>query len=341
MRICSFCLAVLIGAMASAQAPHEGLAAPEIATELRTSFERATQNSTVILKPDTIAPEWWAGAPSVVRDDAGTFWLAARMRRGEGDRGLRGYEIRILKSADGITFDPVLKIPREAVPIPGFERPCLVIDPATKRFKLYACGPWKEGPWSIIKFDDVDSPELFNATTAKPVIQPRALTYERDQAPTEYKDPVIVFADGAYHCYVIGYIRRNERIFHFSSPDGETWSPVGNPYEPIMPLAGWHDFFIRPSSVVPIGIGYLFVYEGSKTSWYDPVYNVMTGLAFTFDLHTIHDLTPDSPLLMSPTPNDEFATFRYSSWLMVDGELWIYAEVATPNKTHEIHLFRS
>jgi len=93
--------------------------------------------------------------------------------------------------------------------------------------------------------------------------------------------------------------------------------------------------------VVPVGIGYLFVYEGSKTSWYDPVYNVATGLGFTFDLHTIQDLTPDSPLLVSPTPNQHFSTFRYSHWMFVDGQLWIYAEVACPDETHEIRLFRT
>lgn len=37
----------------------------------------------VILEPDKNAPEWWAGAPSVVRDEAGIFWMACRMRSPE------------------------------------------------------------------------------------------------------------------------------------------------------------------------------------------------------------------------------------------------------------------
>ncbi len=32
----------------------------------------------VIVEPDKDAAEWWAGAPSVVRDRNGTFWLARR-----------------------------------------------------------------------------------------------------------------------------------------------------------------------------------------------------------------------------------------------------------------------
>lgn len=297
-------------------------------------------NYTVVLRPERDAPEWWAGAPSVVRAEDGTFWMACRMRSPELPRGLRGYEIRILKSADGGHFETVKQIRREDVPIPGFERPALLIDPTTKQFKLYACGPWKEGPWSIIKFDDAATPADFKADSARPVIVPRAKSFERDLPPVEYKDPVIVHADGVYHAYVIGYVRQNERIFHFSSPDGETWAPVGDPYAPIMDLSGWHDFFVRPASVLPAGPGYFIVYEGSKTTWHDPVYNIGTGLAFTYDLHRIIDLSPESPIAASTTPGEGFALFRYSCWVPVGGETWVYAEVSCPDRTHEVRLFK-
>lgn len=294
----------------------------------------------VVLAPDRDQPEWWAGAPSVVHDKTGVFWLACRMRTADAPRGLRGYEVRILRSTDGRQFSRALSIRREDVPIPGFERPALLQDPRTGRFKLYACGPWKEGPWSIIKFADADTPDTFIPSSAYPVITPPKKRYERDVAPTEYKDPFIVIVDGTYHAFVIGYIRQLERIFHFQSPDGERWEPVGNPYESVMPLEGWHDFFVRPSCVLPLGVGYLFVYEGSSTKWYDPVYNIGTGLGYTFDLHRVTDLTPQSPLLLSSTPSEHFATFRYSHWLWVGQEIWVYAEVARPNNTHEIRLYR-
>ncbi len=107
-------------------------------------------------------------------------------------------------------------------------------------------------------------------------------------------------------------MRRTERIYHFRSTDGETWGPVGSPYQSIMDLTGWHD----------------------------PVYNLATGVGFTFDLQHIMDLTPDSPLVVSTTPSERFATWRYSHWMWVDGELWVYAEVARPNESNEIRLFR-
>ena len=294
----------------------------------------------VVLEPDKNEPEWWAGAPSVVRDKSGVFWLACRMRTADAPRGLRGYEIRILRSDDGCHFEKVHTIRREDVPIPGFERPALLQDPQSGRFKLYGCGPWQKGPWAIIKFADADSPEQFVPSSAYPVITAPQKAYDRDIVPTEYKDPLIFHAAGAYQCYATGYIRQNEHIFHFQSADGEKWEPVGNPRESVMPLDRWHDFFVRPASVLPVGAGYLFIYEGSCTKWYDPVYNIGTGLGFTFDLQHVTDLTPESPLLVSSTPSEHFATFRYSHWLWVDQELWVYAEVARPNQTNEIRLYK-
>ena len=223
---------------------------------------------------------------------------------------------------------------------PGFERPALLFDAANKKFKLYACGPWRGGPWSIIKFDDAASPDQFIANTAKPVIQPQTKTYERDIRPSGYKDPVILHAEGRYHAYVIGEMRRTERIYHFTSDDGEKWSPVGSPFDSIMHLDGWHDFYVRPASVLPLEFGYLFIYEGSNTKWRDPVYNMGTGVAFTFDLHNIQELTTTGPLAISSTPSENFHTFRYSHWMHVGDELWVYAEVVRPDDAHEIRLFR-
>ncbi|MCX8064510.1 MAG: hypothetical protein N3G21_04980 [Candidatus Hydrogenedentes bacterium] len=294
----------------------------------------------VILKPDKLEPEWWAGAPSVVRDEGGKFYLACRMRTGEGKRGFRGYEIRILKSEDGINFTKLKSIMREEVPVLGFERPSLLLDPTSGKFKLYACAPDEGGIWSVIKFADADDPIDFDPSSAKKVIQPPPKRYERDILPRSYKDPVIFFDGEKFHCYVIGYIRENEWIFHFTSDDGENWRPYREYTESIMSLSGWHDFFVRPASILSVGIGYLFVYEGSNIKWYDPVYNIATGLGFTFDLHKIIDLTPEKPLLISPTPNDYFFTFRYSHWLKVGDEIWVYAEVACPDLTNEIRLFR-
>ena len=292
-----------------------------------------------ILEPDENTPEWWAGAPSVVRDRNGIFWLAARMREGNSPRGLRGYEVRILRSEDGMHFEKTLSIPRESIPIRGFERPALVIDPATDQFKLYGCGPWGSDeyhPWCILKFDDVESIGQLDPTSCHAVLEPSKKSLEqRSNEVAGYKDPFIFVQDGIYHMYVIGYAR-TERTYHFKSSDGETWSPA----KPVLAFdtGGWHNFFTRPACILPLGVGYLLVYEGSHSSWHDPVYNIATGLAFSFDLDNFVDLTPDEPLLTSTTPGD-YITWRYSHWMWFGDRIMVYAETARPNNSNEIRLF--
>lgn len=212
--------------------------------------------------------------------------------------------------------------------------------PSSRHFKLYLCGPWQNGPWCILKLADAPTPAEFDPATARPVIQAPPRRYPRDVAVHEFKDPVIFHALGQWHAYVTGYVRGNERIFHFTSADGEVWQPVGDGNPSVMELSGWHDFFVRPASVVPLGVGFLVVYEGSATGWYDPVYNVLTGLGFTFDLEKVVDLTPKAPLVGSTTPAGRFHTWRYSSWLWVDDALWTYAEVVNTAQAHEVRLFR-
>lgn len=331
---------LLMSTSVSAQLVSPGAIREDVAKNYGAIAAQFDTYEVVVPSPED-APEWWAGAPSVLRDSEGVFWMAARMRTADAPRGLRGYEIQILRSEDGIDFEVVHRVRREDVPIAGFERPVILQDPDSGQYKLYGCGPWGESEeWSIIKWDDADSPTEFDPSTAKAVITPRPKSYPRDIRPDGYKDPVIIHAQGAYHCYVIGTMRRTERIYHFTSADGETWEPVGNYYDSIIDLEGWHDFYVRPASVVPLEVGYLFVYEGSHVAWNDPVYNMGTGIAFTFDLHTIQDLSVQGPIAISSTPSERFHTFRYSHWIRVDGELWVYAEVTKPNESHEIRLYR-
>ena len=101
---------------------------------------------------------------------------------------------------------------------------------------------------------------------------------------------------------------------------------------------GWHNFFTRPACVLAAPMGYYFFYEGSSHRWYDPGYNIATGLGHTIDLSSVTDLTPTAPLLRSTTPGD-YHTWRYSTWLIVGDEMHVYAEVARPDNSNEIRRF--
>jgi len=285
----------------------------------------------VALEPDQNEPEWWAGAPSAVWAE-GKFYLTARMREGHSPRGRRGYEVRILESSDGIHFTPIHHLRREEAGVPGFERAALVRVPDTGRYRLYGCAPLERG-WGILKWDDADHPAAIDPTTARPVL---CADYPDDQFVhvTGYKDPVVLWEDGRWHMFVIG-TDRVERVYHFTSEQGEAWAPAAP--GPVMENRGWHDFYTRPASVLPLPAGYLFVYEGSSLEWRDPVYNIATGLAYSPDLASFVDLTPDQPLLLSTTPG-HYHTWRYSQWLPVGEQVFVYFEAARPNDTNELRV---
>jgi hypothetical protein len=286
----------------------------------------------VILEPDENTPQWWAGAPSVVRGDSGEFYLAARMREGNSPRGYRGYEVRILRSSDCRSFECINRITREAAGVPVFERPCLVRHPGTGQYRLYGCSGLPDG-WAILRFDDVDDPRDFQPASARPVLKAQSSEGGFAQV-VGYKDPVIFWDGEQWQMLVIGH-DSVERIHHFTSADGEHWDRAGR--NPVLENAGWHNFYTRPASVVPLTVGYLLVYEGSHMDWRDPAYNIATGLAFTPDLDQVLDLTPDQPLLKSTTPG-EYHTWRYSHWLPVGDQVYVYFEAARPNNTNEIRL---
>lgn len=285
-----------------------------------------------VLEPDQNTPEWWAGAPSVCRTKDGTFYLAARMREGNSPRGCRGYEIRLLKSGDGRVFTPIHRLKREDAALPGFERPALVQDPASGLFRLYGCTNPGTG-WCVFKLDDVADPAHFDVSTRKTVLQ-AAPREEGFAGLAGFKDPFVIHANGVWHMLVIGY-DEIERAYHLISTDGDHWEFAGD--NPILENAGWHNFYTRPACLLPLDAGFLLVYEGSHTTWRDPVYNIATGLAYSPDLEEFIDLTPDEPLLKSTTPGP-YHTWRYSHWLPVGDRVHVYFEAARPNNTNETRL---
>ena len=318
-------------------------------------LKRAMKEYKTILEPEKNEKDWWAGAPSVVLTTEGRFLLAARMREADSPRGRRGYEIRILESNDGESFSTIKKIHRDDANVSVFERPSLVQNPLTKKFLLFGCSALKSG-WGIWKMDEVEDPDQIDPSTLTPVLEskkdsdnvvPSGLTnldanHHQYVKINGYKDPFIFWEkinggiDIVWHMFVIGY-DKVERPYHFVSKTsrGENWELVSK--QPILESSGWHNFFTRPACLLPLAVGYLFVYEGSNIRDFDPVYNISSGLSYTPDLKTYYDLTPKKPLFQSATPCD-YNTWRYSHWLRVKEEIYVYYESCRPNQSNEIRL---
>ena len=77
-------------------------------------------------------PGNWSGAASVVLHD-GVFWLAYRVRRPLTDG--RGVSVVVARSEDGVRFEQVAEVDRDAFGSESFERPALV--------------PLPEGGWRL------------------------------------------------------------------------------------------------------------------------------------------------------------------------------------------------
>jgi len=299
----------------------------------------------VILKPDKDEPDWWAGAPSVLLTKEGKFYLAARMREANAPRGRRGYEIRLLESQDGLKFKTIRSLNRDDTPlIKGFERPALVFDEKTCKYRLYGCGEFENG-WGIWKLDDVSDPKDFDLQTLKPILKPEypphvvfGASPHHSTTPIQYKDPFIIFLGGFWWMFVIGF-DRIERAYIFRSIDGENWKIWGDQGRPIMENDNWHNFYTRPACLIPLRIGYILVYEGSNISWFDPGYNIASGLAFSTDLIEFVDLTKKEPIFVSNpglSARDTYISWRYSHWIKKDDIFYIYFEAANLNHSNEI-----
>jgi hypothetical protein len=287
----------------------------------------------VVLEPERDECDWWAGAPSVAMAPDGTVWLACRMREAKSPRGERGYAIWILRSSDAYHFEHVHTIHRDDLRTVSVERPALVLDPLTGRFKLYICraGKPQPGGWRVDKLEDVDDPAKFDPATARPVVTAPPFS----GAERGVKDPFVINVSGVYWMYVIayGFIRGSRELpYVYSSIDGEKWVYRGGP---VLRSAGWHDFFTRPAFVMPLGGIYAFYYEGSSSGWFDPPYNIQGGVAVTTDLRTATDLTPDAPLFASPTPG-RYQTARYTDYLCLEDRVIFYYEAARPNDSFEL-----
>src|SRR3982751_5591057 len=104
------------------------------------------ENAEVVVPAPAPGPGNWAGAASAVLVD-GVFWLTYRVRRPltEG----RGVSVVVSSSTDGVVFEPVAEVQREAFGCESFERPVLVPVPDLG-WRLYlSCATYGSKHWWV------------------------------------------------------------------------------------------------------------------------------------------------------------------------------------------------
>jgi hypothetical protein len=279
------------------------------------------EGATVVVPAPDIGAGNWAGAPSVVLQ-AGIFWMAYRVRR--PIMAGRGLSVVVARSFDGIAFDEVTGISREAFGAASFERPVLLPVPGGGwRLYLSCATPGSKHWW--IEALDADRPECL-ASGRRTLVLP-------GDARTAVKDPVILAEDGAWRMWVCRHPLtepgQEDRMSTalLTSADGLSWSDQG---EVLSGTPGsWDARGARVTAVIQTD-PLLVLYDGRATAaanWYET-----TGLAQEIDGRLV--AMADAPVASSP---DGDQALRYVSAVpLPDGRTRFYFEAARADGSHDL-----
>lgn len=292
-------------------------------------------HATVVVEPPGDGPGYWAGAPSAVASNGDTY-LAYRLRRPVGQG--RGYATVVAGSDDGVGFEPLVVLDKDAMGAESLERPALVrvppADGSVRRsvrgsagWRLYvSCATPGTLHWRV---------DVLEASDPSGFDPERRTTVLPGDAGTAMKDPVVVHAGGLWHlwvcCHSIEVPDEADRMFtrYATSADGLDWTWKG------VALAGrpgsWDARGARITSVLvdrPSPVAY---YDGRATSSQN--WEEQTGLAFSSG-HGLFQAEAGGPAAQSP---HDGRGLRYLSVLPLEGGGYrLYYEATLPDGSHDL-----
>ena len=284
---------------------------------------------------------YWAGAPSVIRDRDGRFWLSYRLRRPR-DQG-RGYESRIATSDDGVHFTDAWAVRREELGSASIERCCLLeAGPGDFRLYLSYVDP-ADQRWRI-DLVTAAAPDRFTVAERAAVLTAADIGGEAVKDPyvlrvgpgfwlfASYAPPPAAPAADLHagaDAFVTGLVRSHTGLA--TSADGRRFAWQGDVLSPA--AAGWDQLCSRLASVVWVPPVFVAFWDGSATVAEN--FEQRTGLAVTCDL--VHFTKFPGPSLVSPNGS---GSLRYLDALPVGDEFFCYYEYAGPDGSHELRLSR-
>jgi len=274
----------------------------------------------VVIPAPGVGPGNWSGAASAVLH-AGTFWLTYRVRRPLTDG--RGVSVVVARSADGVEFEQVAEVRREAFGSESFERPVLVPIPGLG-WRLYlSCATPGTKHWWLDSLT-AETPEALPLGT-------RRVVHAGDEF-TAVKDPVITLGPNGWRmwlcCHPLDVVGHEDRMTTrlLVSNDGLDWVDRGEV------LAGrpgqWDARGARVTAELtedPVTV----LYDGrrdAESNWHET-----TGVA-RWDGER---LVPEQVAPIASPHSD--GAWRYASAVpLPDGRTRFYVEAARPDGAHDL-----
>ena len=290
--------------------------------DLRAPFSPQAR-SQVVVAPEGSGPGSWAGAPSALLQD-GIFYLAYRLRRPIGHG--RGFANIVARSRDGVRFETVTTLLKEAFAAESLERPAIAVTPeGTWRAYISAATPGTKH-WRV---DLIEAPTPEGLATATP------RTILPGSAALAVKDPVVVQHGGRWHlwasCHPLDDPEATDRMTseYASSDDGVAWTWHGTA---LRGRPGQWD--ARGTRVAAVRLDQdepIAYYDGRATA--EENWEERTGVARIADLGTFEALG-DAPVGTSPYG---LGGLRYVSAVRLPGgDSRLYYEVTRADGAHEL-----
>jgi hypothetical protein len=269
------------------------------------------------IEPPGSGVGFWAGGPSAVHADDGTFWLAYRLRR-PVDQG-RGFANVLARSSDGVHFESVATVTSDEFECASLERPAIVpLDGGG--FRMYvSCSTWNSKHWWVEAVD----------ITADGHVGARTMVLPGDGA-TAWKDVVVHRTGSEWQMWACRHPLDDgddeaDRMtsWYATSADGIDWQWQD---AALVPTPGrWDSRGTRIASVVGVDGGWLAFYDGrasAEENWHE-----RTGIAFGAEPDSF---TADGP----PTPAGQ--TVRYVSLAELPDGYRLYWEASRVDGAHDL-----